>query len=386
MAINFSIFLPRNTIWYQGLAKQLKNAGAKFNITTYCGLLDEAELLAWIVNHDTHIILEMNRPRNDIPYLPSNIIHICWVVDFNGRPISDFQGSELTYLFGPKWLEKYHGSSFFRWFGPGVCLSNYYPDDTPFLSRAAFAGHIPLPWSDEELLRTITKPTNKPVTFGEFLPELELALLKNRNNLKVHDDYVDLIANMLLTQHGTEMELDRKLEYDMTGRLIRLLNRTQLIDSIIDVIDCFDIYGPLNWLSWPKYKPYYKKYLTLSSEMRNIYAASLNLHEGNGMHFRVLDCMASAGLIFVKKGEYDEKAGGIKTFFLPDKHYVEFDLDDLNDKLNFYLFNQKAADKIRFCAAEEVKKNHTWCKRFESIFEDLKQLGYLSCMDYKSLQ
>jgi hypothetical protein len=375
---HISIFMPRDTAWYQGIVKQIALGFSAFGVeVSYgCGLLGEEELLLWVKKYNPQLIFEMNRPRGDIPFLPKNIIHVCWLVDFNGRPITDFYGSEITYLFGPKWLEKFPYDSFYRWFGPGACIESYYPDNSSFIYESSFIGHISKPWSNAELSRNISA-RDKPLLFGDVLPVLEQYMDKFRSELKSPEDYNELLYFIAKEKFNTEVKLDPVLKYDLSGRLIRLLNRRQLINKIINIAD-LSLFGPKNWEEWPEYKPFYKKFLETSDEMRTVYNASrINLHEnGNGMHFRVMDCMASAGLLFVPKNEYDEREGGIKSFFKPDKHYVEFDLEDLHDKYKFYLANTHQAEKIRYAAIEEIKRSHTWMHRVKSIFNDLDCLGY----------
>ncbi|MBD9362047.1 glycosyltransferase family protein [Methylomonas fluvii] len=370
--------MPRNTLWYQGVARQIARGFRAFDIEVsfHCGLLDEADLLQWINNYNPQLIFEMNRPRGDISFLPRHIVHICWVVDFNGRPITDFNGSDITYLFGPKWIEKFPFNSFYRWFGPGACEQEYFPEACEFKYQSSFIGHIPRPWSPGELSRNISS-NDKRLLFSEVLPELEKNFIEFKSRLKIPEDYVDILYDIAENVFGSEVVLDNVLKYDLSGRLIRLLNRQQLLDKILDITN-LAIFGPANWLEWPNYKNCYHRFLETSEEMRWVYCRSrFNFHEnGNGMHFRVMDCMASGGLIFIPKGEYDDRTGGIKNFFMSDKHYVEFDIGDLEDKYQFYVNNPRQAQKIRYSAAVIIRENHTWTHRVKSILDDLMYLGY----------
>lgn len=373
-----SIFMPRNTVWYQEVIRQIAKGFSAFGVevSCHCGLLDEEEMSHWVKKYNPQVIFEMNRPGGDIPFLPKHIVHICWIVDFYGRPIADFHGSEITYLFGPKWLEKFPHDGFFRWFGPGACTESYYPGNGSFVYEASFVGHIPKPWSDEELSRNISD-ADEGLSFGDVLPVLEQSLRKHGTEFKAHEDFYSLLYSLVKEKFNVDIKLDHVLKYDFSERLIRLLNRKQLVDKIIEVSD-LALFGPKNWQEWPEYKPFYKKFLETCNEMKAVYNSSMiNLHEnGNGMHFRVMDCMASGGLIFVPKSEYDEREGGIKNFFKPDEHYVEFDLDDLQDKYMFYLRDTRQAEKLRHAAVEEIKRNHTWTHRVNSVFDDLNYLGH----------
>jgi hypothetical protein len=372
---NVAILLPKNNSWYHELALILGDAFSTVGIDacSHCGELDAEAVYDFAKKNRVQLVFDMNRPRADLPLLSVDIIHICWVVDFNGRPISDFCGSDITYLFGPKWLEKVNGDGIYKWMAPGVCVRRYFPDSSSFEFNASFVGHIPKPWSKPEMARNISS-SNHELCFGDLLDDWEKVLLENRKYLKVHDDYINLLSKFVESEFGVKLALDRSLEYDLTGRLVRLLNRRELLDRVISVVD-LSIFGPTNWSEWPAYFHYYRNFLETSSEMRAVYASSkVNFHEGNNMHFRVLDCMASGGLIFVRKNEYDEKPGGIRNFFQPGKHYVEFDLDDLEDKYRFYSENVRLCEKIRGEAVNEVRNNHTWLHRVRQIILDISRL------------
>jgi len=375
---NISIFLPRDTPWYQGLILQISRGfnELNFNVSHHCGLLNEEQLLRWVKNHTPDVIFEMNRPRNDIPYLPKDIIHICWVVDFNGRNFSDFNGSEITYLFSPRWIEKSQNTAnITKWLGPGACPEDYYKiDNFPYQCEASFIGHIPNPWSTDELNRSLSKQQTS-ITFGKLIPFLMAALKKNKYQLKIHDDYINLAQELCKKHFNNTAEFDKTLEYDISGRLIRLINRMDLIDKLLFHIDDLFLYGPDNWKRWEHLEAHYKGFLNTPSKINKIYnSTQINFHEGNGIHFRVMDCMSAGGLLFAKKTDYDEKLGGIKTFFSPDKHYVEFELDNVHEKINFYLDNPDKANAIRYNAFSEIRNKHTWKHRADSIINDLKQL------------
>lgn len=373
---NVSVFMPRDNAWYRMVAAQIAHGFAAhgFVVSTHCGVLDESRLANWIKLHRPRLIFEMNRPRADIPFLNKSIIHLCWVVDFNGRAISEFQGSEITYLFGPKWLEKVTVPGCYRWMGPGVCPESYFPEPSCYRYDASFVGHIPNPWSDEELARNVAAD-GAFLAFSAILPHLVDEYNRHKPSLKTHQDYLKLIRELATREFQVEIDLNHQLEYDLTGRLIRLINRRELIDKLITVTD-LALFGPQNWQNWPEYQRFYRHFLETSQQMRAVYHQSrINLHEGNGMHFRVMDCMASAGLMFIRRNDYDDKPGGIKNFFEPGQHYVDFDLDDVADKYAYYQKNHQLADKIRQAGFHAVLKQHTWRHRVADILGDLKQLG-----------
>ncbi|MDH5731350.1 MAG: glycosyltransferase, partial [Gammaproteobacteria bacterium] len=96
------------------------------------------------------------------------------------------------------------------------------------------------------------------------------------------------------------------------------------------------------------------------------------LHNGIGIHFRSLDCMASGGVIVYRSTSRDNHHEGINSHFEPFRHYIP--LNDDYEKVRFYLNNPNKRYKISKEASELVKQKHTWAKRCEKITQDLKRL------------
>jgi len=373
-----AIFMPRDTAWYRILLRQLARGFSQsgLQVSCHCGLLDEAGLSAWVEQYRPDVVLEMNRSRKDVPFLSKEIAHICWLVDFNGRAISDFYGSDITYLFSANWLDKFGYDGLYRWLAPGSCVDDYYPYPTDFQYSAAFVGHIPKPWSEDELAVDISADS-RPLRFGEVLPLLEPLVVARRNYLNVHDDYLHLLKTVVNTQFNRDVRLTHKLEYDISGRLIRMLNRRELIDNILAVTDVA-LFGPRNWAEWDCYRSYYRCQLDSVEQLRQVYVgAQINFHEGESAHFRVMDCMASGGLMLIKKNHWDDLVGGgIANFFTAGRHYVEFHADEVGDLCRYYLSNPTSAQRVRDAAASAVRRAHTWRHRAEAILSDLTSLGY----------
>lgn len=67
-----------------------------------------------------------------------------------------------------------------------------------------------------------------------------------------------------------------------------------------------------------------------------------------------------------------ERFGELAEFFEPDKEIVFFeDEEDLVDKARFYVRNDAARDRIREAGMRRAREEHTWHRRFESVFRQI---------------
>ena len=340
---------------------------------------DEEELLEFCARYQPDFIFEMNRPRKEIPFLPKEIMHIDWVVDTNGRPINYFQESEITYLFAANWLESYRSKQklFSDWLGPGVDPEAYYPEEKLHSSDFSFVGHMPRPWSKTETERRVGGANDHVVTFGELNVHLQKDL-KSLSQINYHNDfYIDLAISLMTAKYQsfTADHWNEVLRYDIGCRSIREFNRRKLIDLVLSKYDDLRLFGPENWQHWPRYGMHYRGFLSSPEQMREVYQSTkINLHEGVGLHFRVLDCLASRGLLFALSNPYDKEYGGIETCLEPGNHYIPFTEEDFYEKANYYLVHEKDRQRLAENAASFVKKEHSWFRRWQKVLADIERL------------
>ncbi len=371
-----SVFLPRDTDFYRGLLRQIVRGFARAGVEASGALahLGPADMAEWCAAHKPDLVFEMNRPRRDAEFLPRDVAHVCWVVDFNGRPLEHFVGSEVTYLFGESWMDHYpHDAGYHRWFGPGTCDREYV--ETPLRQEVdvGFAGHIPNPWSPAELARDVTGCG--ALTFGELLPAIENALITGRDAPQSVESFLDVVSAACVAACGHPLVADDVLRYDITGRVVRHLNRTELVDTALAATDSVALYGPVNWSRWSKYAPYYRGWLSRPDEMRRAYAAAAaNLHEGTGIHFRSMDVMGQGGLLLWRETKSDHYPGGIASLFEPFVHYVPFSLETLGERLTELRRDPARAQRIRRNAAAAIRERHTWTHRAHEVLRDVAQI------------
>lgn len=377
---HISIFLPRDNDFYRALLAQMRRGFEAAGVRTSGALqlLGAEDMRDWCGAHRPDAVFEMNRPRRDAEFVPKHIAHICWVVDFNGRPLGHFEGSEITYLFSDAWPEHYPHDGFFRWFGPGACEQDYAFAEHRGEVDASFVGHVPNPWSPEELARDMTGVG--AYTFGRLLPAVEQILREQRDGMHSTEFFMDMVERECVQRCGHGLALDEVLRYDLTCRVIRHINRTELVDAALDAGVGLALFGTPNWSRWPRYAPHYHGWLSTPDALRRAYAMSrLNLHEGTGIHFRQMDAMSAGGLIMFRETANDTAFGGIAQVFTPNVHYVPFTLETLGERMHELLDDPARAQAIRVAAAQAVRERHTWRHRALEVIADLATVRGTRC-------
>lgn len=368
--------MPSPTAFYRSLLDQMRRGFEACGVTVSGGLapLGPDALAQWCTEVRPDVVFEMNRPRNDARGLAPEVRHATWVVDFDGRTLDHFAGSDATYLFGPTWVDRYPHDGFHRWLGPGTCPSDYPQRACTHEVDVSFAGYIPRPWNESERQRPLTADP-AGLRFGELLPEFESRLRAARDRLRTADDFIELAASACRGLSGSALVLDDRLRRDLSGRVIRELNRRDLIDATLRASASLAIYGPDKWTQWPAYAQYHRGFIECPRELHQTYVeAALSLHEGNGIHFRSMDVMGSGGLMLFRRTFADQLEGGIESRFEPGVHYMPVTLESLPSTIERLLADPRTADRIRTAAAREVAQGHTWRHRAQSILDDFARL------------
>ncbi|MBF0186377.1 MAG: glycosyltransferase family 1 protein [Magnetococcales bacterium] len=373
-----SIFLPSPTPFYKALLKQMIRGFEQLGIQTNgdVALLDEEALTKWVRNYEPDLIIEMNRPRSEIPFLKKEILHVAWIVDFNGRSMDHFKGSDITYFFCGTWVTDFPYDTASGLLSPGACTETYRSGSRRFESTLSFVGHISAPWSEAELSRPMNQAGHALYTFGEFLPHYRKELDNYSKESFKHDDYFTKADRIYRELTGTSLKIDDDaLLYDIGCRVVRFRNRQKTMDTIVKETDSIRLYGPENWAKWPEYRAYYEKFLTDPEEIRRVYQSSrFNVHEGVGMHFRTMDCMSSGGLIMYRDIPENELFGGLEDHFEHDRHYIRFHLEEFPEVFRSYVNRPDHCAEIRRNAMEEIRANHTWRHRAIQIMNDINKL------------
>jgi hypothetical protein len=361
-------------------------------VTGLCRLLSETEMRSWVSEKKPCAIFEMNRVKDEIPILHElNIFHISWVVDMEGRPESLIKGSDITYTFDPDWAENIETGSLTTWMPPGTCAETFFPNKRhkPGAVEFCFIGHIPKPWSESELSRLIGDK-NKNINFETLLKEYSRFIEIDTYKEKTHEFCEQVIDDIVLRLLGQPYKLTRDMYYDLLIRIIRMGNRTELLDFAVGKSDSIAIFGSRNWLEWPKYQRFYKRFIDDCAEINFINQYSkINLHDGLSFHFRAIDCMASGGLLVWYNDNYGDKYNtyqyknplnkyyrphGLHTAFQAQFHYFEFkwlEFDAVYEDINKLNYQGSIAQRETL---EIIKSHHTWDCRVKQIIKDIASL------------
>jgi hypothetical protein len=387
-----ALFLPRSTPFYRALWPQMARGfrEAGFQVQGGEKLLDEAEMVRFCRSFQPDVVFEMNRTRREAPFLPADVRHVAWIVDFQGRRDEAIQGSELTYLFDPYWRQVFRFGSFVDWLPPGSCAQSYRPGGVSHACDVSFIGHIPRPWSALELARNVSR-SQVVLRFEQllrlYLHQRRVAHFVGRDaeGSWDHARYWRFANNLARERTGQPLVDDPVVAYDLLGRVPRMGIRQAMLAEARELTDSLRIWGTDSWQQWPEFAPFYQGLLEAPEDLRQAYAGSrINLHEGVGMHFRALDCLASGGLLFyATETKSGERRGGwgwpldlwgygeIDSVPRAGRHYVEYYPGELAELGRFYLDHPDQADRIRAAAHEEVAQHHTWFHRARKVARDL---------------
>ncbi len=380
MTQRLGIFLPRSTPFYLSLFFQIKHGFEAIGIEVAGGTehLAGDSLLEFCRQFKPDALFEMNRSRHEIPELPRNIKHIAWIVDNNGRQWNSFKESEIIYYFSRGGIESsdQNAASIVEWLPPGTCPQNYLlPLQKNYISDFSFIGHMCYPWSEEEKKRLLYEDDRSKLCFEDILePYTEIILQTHNNANQSEATYLNLAQKIIKKRIGHIAVLDPPIQYDIACRFFRMLWRTRFLDIVLACSRSVRFFGTGGWHKWPQYRSFFQGFLADPKDVCMAYQTTrINLHHGAGVHFRVVDCMASGGLLFYLEPEDDQRYGGIQTLFEPNIHYVPVNEDNFSETSAYYLKNQASSQKIIQAASTEILAKHTWKHRAEKIKQDLKK-------------
>jgi hypothetical protein len=361
---------------------------AGFEVDGTCETLDEAGVVEWCRAHRSEVVFEMNRTRSQLPSLPRSVLHVSWIVDFLGRTDEQIQGSDITYFFTTGWVRSFPYDSFAAWFPPGSCIETYAPRSASYESDVSVAGHIPPPWSDAELGRNVSR-TAQPMSFGELLQRFQ-AFVEGLgpSSDSTHSSHWQEVNRIVRDATGADIVDDPAVRYDLLGRLPRTGLRQAMVKEVLEAGTSLRIFGTRGWQAWPELAPHYGGFLETPAQLSQAYSSSrISLHEGEGMHFRSMDCLSAGGLLFycTRRKSNDEfggwhyappgaRVGDATRPFVADEHYVEYYPGEFAEKARYYLARPNLCDKLRQSARAQVSESHTWRHRALKLAQDLRRL------------
>ncbi len=375
---HIALFLPQDTPFYRRIFQFLADAFNRLNvnISGQCGFLPDEQLRLWLKQVKPDAIFEMNRVKDEVPVLYEfNIPHVTWIVDFQGRTEEHIKGSEITYFFDPGWDTNYSTGGLQDWLPPGTCQQTFRPLAYNHNVEVMFnfIGHIPKPWSEQELYRKVGG-TN--IAFRDLLGQYEQALQNTKHQIKTHHDLKNIIDALVApySQAGDTQILE-SWYYDLMERSKRLKNRAELLGFALKKTDSIAIYGSENWKQWHAYRKFYRRFIDCPYEMNKIHQNSqINLHDGVSFHFRAIDCLASGGLLFWYDNNEITGGRGLHDYFDDGLHYYAFGSDNF-DEIHHEAINSLERRKRVVAEVQQlIAAKHTWVCRADKILNDLAEI------------
>ena len=164
------LYLPFESDFYKGLYEDMKTGFEEAGciVDGDCKYLESNELLQKIEDYKPDFVFEMNRTKSEIKDFPKELIHICWLVDFWERMPSEIKGSDILYVFSHSWLTECQNdnSKLKDVLYPGVNTNVYNINKNHNIdSSMMFLGHMPKPWTDEELKRNVILSNERTIRF-----------------------------------------------------------------------------------------------------------------------------------------------------------------------------------------------------------------------------
>jgi len=374
-----ALFLPSLNTYYLSIFSSLKKEFERrgIEVNGWPCLLEEEELVEFCRQFKPDCILEVNRTRNQIPWLPKDIKHISWMFDVGEWKYDSLGGSQIIYFFGANWIKNFQslGNENIKWLPPAMCGIDYQFGINKKVADFSFVGHIPNPWNRSDLSRNIDTD-NQSVTFDDIMTKCQSLWAKI--DLKGFDnqEYFNSAMRIVYELTGKNISItDKKIRYDFSCRIIRQMNRKNLINLVLKYSKSLRIYGTTTWENYEKFTEFYIKYLNSPIDLKGVFQSTkINLHEGVGLHDRVFSIMGSGGFLFYRESPDDNDYGGINTVFEPFVHYIPFNEETFGELSDQYLGNVGERDKISIKSSLLVHKEHTWFNRVSKIISDINEL------------
>jgi glycosyltransferase involved in cell wall biosynthesis len=327
------------------------------------------------------IVFEINRSRNQIEECDAKFRHVCWMQDVQSlgeRLDVNFGGSDLTYFLLPPSATGYEDVSddTVGYLLPATNPEIFSYRAEPPIFDFSFVGQIFSPMSDELRSRRVVVDGVDCGGFADLEAHLQQAGVSHVGKRPV-EGAAELLA--FVRRHvpdaATAM-IDSAVRNFCDEYFPRLRDRTRMLDTVMTVSTKVGLFGTGPWQEWPAYAPHFGGYLNVPSKLALVYRRTrVNLHNGaTGLHPRVMDCMASGGVILVNKSPFDGTRFGMDAHFESGRHFVEYEFASLAETARALLEDDERRKSIGAAAAEAVHADHTWRRRARQILEDCARL------------
>ena len=401
---------PYDQRMVDGLAQGLIAAGQE--AMSLAGPVSAADIRKLCLEQAFDVVIQVNRTRHPEVELPPAVRHVAWYQDvfpettagFAGR----FESRDILYALGDPFVlglaEKPDCLVGSLLSGVDESVFAAPVDHSASTIDFSLCGYIPPPISRKRFPWRYLRPGNVPyATFQAmeqtvrrlYCPlcgELDIHRLAQEireatrslphrppNIWKLFPEWLlrarRRVGRAAMPDPNPLPPFERALSY-FVREYPRLLDRTVLVNTILDVSHSVKLYGP-GWAAHPEFAPYFQGVLDTQAELLEVYQRSrinlANNTHGLGLHSRTLECMAVGGFILMHVSPNDLKAGGMLTAFEPGIHYGSYTPETLAEQAERWLRDETGRRRVGEQAAAIVREKHRWYHRAQQILSDLKQ-------------
>lgn len=383
-----ALFAPTAYLTYMNMLFPMKRAFEARGVECLLAWphLEKDDLITFLDEARPDAVLEINRSRRQAKGMDQRILHVAWMQDHRiGAALlrDGFGDSDITYFI----VDPVHmgfdvtsiGSRKVDFLLPAVDIGQFRPNGTSEpTGDFAFVGYLPLKsWFEGD--KHNFKYAGNVVTLSDMVQAFQASKLRQRSS--DFDDIEQFIAETLQRRLGLPRAVDLtrisgELRMVLDTEILRMLDRREMLEAVLNVSRSVAIHGPTTWKSWEQFQPYYRGIARRPQEIMAILRANrIYLHNGVlSMHFRNMECFACGGAAMVNRTKYDDKPGGIYRYFEPGRHYIEYDFDSIEDTAREAIADEGRRARIGQEAVRAVAAAHTWQHRVDQILADLRAL------------
>ena len=359
---------PFYTNLYPSIKRGFEEAGCE--VEGDSNLLESEKLIQKIEEFKPDFVFEMNRVKSEIENFPTNVIHVCWLVDFWGRTHKELSGSNILYTWAEDWIKYFEkeGIESVLYLPPATDATIYKPLNIKKEYDFIFLGHFYADWGENRLNRIIGHyDNNKILLFKDILPCIKSHALSKNKTIS----FLDSLENrgMIL-----DKPIPNEILNDISSRAYRQSVREHYIDIFLNTNTKLSIYGSIGWTLHDKYKDFYKGYIDNFNDI-NIALSKSNivLHDSTYLHFRTFDAMVAGVVVAAAKSPQNIPCPWTKQGFKDKEDYLNIDIYDLD--IDKSLFNDiDLLQEIAKNARKKVLESHLWVHRAMKIIEDVSNL------------
>jgi len=159
----------------------------------------------------------------------------------------------------------------------------------------------------------------------------------------------------------------------------RLLDRLLIGDHLLKLSTKYNVFlAGKNWNSYSKFAKISRPHISSHKQIIDIYRRSkitiCNNNHGIGMHSRVLESMAAGSFVLMNESPFSKEPSGIGYSLKKGTHYDVYNKDNLTEKIEYWLKNNKKRTNAIQYAKKFILKNHLWSNRANELITDLKYI------------